>query len=80
MRLSVFGGTRGTGLRVIEMAVAEGYQITALARRPEGLTAKFPGIRIVSGDVHSLELVKATVNHSDAVISTLGVGSERMTG
>lgn len=72
MRLTVFGGTRGTGLELIEKAVAEDHKITALARRPEILRTRFPAVHIVPGDVYDLETVKAAVAGSDAVFSTLG--------
>ncbi len=72
MRLSVFGGSGGTGLQLIEKAAAKGHEITALARQPEALTEKFPGIRVVPGDVFNLENVLAAVKSSEAVISTLG--------
>jgi putative NADH-flavin reductase len=80
MKLSVFGGSRGTGQRLIEKAVAEGHDITALARRPEVLRERFPGIRVIMGDVFNLESVIATVRGSDAVVSTLGfVGRSKET-
>ncbi len=68
----MFGGSRGTGLRLIEKALAEGHEITALSRQPESLREKFPGIRVIPGDVFNLESVIATVKGSEAVMSTLG--------
>jgi len=80
MKLSVFGGSRGTGQQVIEKAVAEGHDVTALARRPEVLRERFPGIQVVLGDAFNLESVIATVRGSDAVVSTLGfVGRSKET-
>ncbi len=57
MKLSIFGGSRGTGLELIGKALAEGHEITALARRPEALRERFPGIRVIMGDVFDLESV-----------------------
>ena len=68
----MFGGTRGTGLKLIEKALAEGHEVTALARRPEVLSARFPGIRVIPGDAFSLETAETAVKGSEAVISTLG--------
>jgi putative NADH-flavin reductase len=80
MKLSVFGGSRGTGQQLIEKAVAEGHDIIALARRPEVLRERFPGIRVIMGDVFNLGSVMATVRGSDAVVSTLGfVGRSKET-
>jgi putative NADH-flavin reductase len=72
MKLAVFGGSGGTGLQLIDKATAAGHQVTALARRPEILTTRFPGIRVVSGDVFDQTKVKSAVAGNDAVISTLG--------
>jgi len=80
MRLCVFGGTGSTGLNVIRVARAEGYDVVALARRPEVLQSQFPGIQVFSGDVYRPESIKAALVNSDAVISTLGpVGRARET-
>ena len=72
MKLSIFGGSRGTGLQVIEGAISSGHEITALVRRPETLKERFSGIHVVLGDVFNLEDVKRTVKGSEAIISTLG--------
>jgi putative NADH-flavin reductase len=80
MKLSIFGGSRGTGLELIGKALAEGHEITVLARRPEVLRERFPEIRVVPGDVFNSESVIATVKGSEAVISTLGfVGRSKET-
>ncbi len=72
MKLAVFGGSRGTGLQLIEKALAQGHEITALARQPEALKERFPTIRVIQGDVFNPESAKAAVRGSEAVVSTLG--------
>lgn len=72
MRLCVFGGTGGMGSNVIRMARSKGYDVTVLARRPEVLENPFPDIKVVRGDVFKPETIKAVVEDSDAVISTIG--------
>jgi putative NADH-flavin reductase len=80
MKLSIFGGSGGTGLKLIEKALAEGHEITVLARRSEILRERFPGIRVIPGDVFNLDSAIATVKDSQAVISTLGfVGRSKET-
>jgi putative NADH-flavin reductase len=73
MKLAVFGGSRGTGLKLIEKALTQGHEITALARQPEVLRERFPTIRVIQGDVFNPESAKATVRGSEAVVSSLGV-------
>lgn len=80
MRLCVFGGTGKTGSNVIRVAKSKGYDIVALARRPEVLSKLFPDIQVIPGDVFKPETIKAAITNSDAVISTLGpVGRARET-
>jgi len=80
MKLCVFGGTGATGLNVIRVAKTKGYDVVALARRPEVLRAQFSDIQVVPGDVFKPETVKAAIMDNDAVISTLGpVGRGRET-
>jgi len=80
LKLSVFGGTRGTGLQLVEKALAQGHEVTALARRPEILGERFRGIRVIQGDVFNPANVEAAVRGSEAVISTLGfAGRSRKT-
>jgi putative NADH-flavin reductase len=80
MKLSVFGATGRTGLQVVEKALAKGHEVTALARHPEILTERFPGIRVIPGDVFNLECAERAVTGSEAVISSLGfVGRSRET-
>lgn len=61
-----------SGLNVIRVARTKGYDIVALARRPDVLRNQFPDIQIVQGDVFKQETIKAAIADSDAVISTLG--------
>lgn len=80
MNLCIFGGTGATGSNVIRVARTKGYDVIALARRPEVLTTQFPDIKVVPGDVFKPETISGAINDSDAVISTLGpVGRARET-
>lgn len=72
MKLCIFGGTGVIGSNVIRVARAKGYDIVALARRPEVLRSQFSDIEAVQGDVFKPETIKAAIADSDAVISTLG--------
>jgi len=80
MKLCVFGGTGATGGHIINIAKSQGYDVVALARRPEVLKQSFPNIEVVQGDVFKPETIKAALVDSDAAISTIGpVGRSRQT-
>jgi putative NADH-flavin reductase len=77
MALTVFGATGGTGACVLESALAAGHDVTAVARRPEAVTARHERLKIVRGDVLDLGSIMAAVAGRDAIVSALGVGVSR---
>jgi putative NADH-flavin reductase len=77
MSLTVFGATGGTGARVVESALAAGHEVTAVARRPEAVTARHARLTIVRGDVLDLGSTEAAIAGRDAIVSALGVGVSR---
>ena len=80
VKLCVFGGTGKTGSNVIRVAKSKGYDIVALARRPESLREMFPEIQVIPGDVFKPDTIRTALAESDIVISTLGpVGRARET-
>lgn len=50
MKLAVLGGTGGSGLALLKKAVAEGHDVAALLRNPDGVPkdlADSPNLRLV---------------------------------
>jgi putative NADH-flavin reductase len=77
MRLTVFGATGGTGRHVVEQALAEGHEVTAVVRDPARLrVADRPGLRVVTAEIADTpanrEAIRAAVRDADAVIDALG--------
>jgi putative NADH-flavin reductase len=72
MKLAVFGGTGKTGLEVVRQAVAQGHEVTALARTPSRMTISSPHLTVLQGDAMNAEDVKRTVQGTDAIINALG--------
>jgi putative NADH-flavin reductase len=71
MHLAVFGGTGNTGRHLIEQALRNGHEVTALARDPGKLPAH-PHLHAVAGDVRDEQPVKEVVAGAHAVLSMLG--------
>lgn len=71
MRLAIFGATGRTGRIVVEQALQQGHEVTALSRRPEQVPPH-PRLRTVRGDVRDRGPVAATLDGADGIISTLG--------
>ena len=59
-------------MNVIREAKSKGYDIVALARRPEVLREMFPDIQVIPGDVFKTDTIGAALTESDAVVCTLG--------
>lgn len=73
MNIAVLGATGKTGQTVVEQALAAGHNVTALVRRPEGLSIRHPQLRIVVGDARDASIIEEIVCGQDGVISSLGI-------
>jgi putative NADH-flavin reductase len=77
MRIAVVGATGRTGRRVVEQALTRGYDVTALARRPDSIAIDHPKLTRIAADVlQSGTWVRALVE-VDRVVSALGAGTSR---
>jgi putative NADH-flavin reductase len=74
-KLLVLGATGGTGVHVVTQALEQGYEVTALAHRPERASSLPRQARIVVGSVTDDDGIPAdAVRGQDVVISALGRG------
>jgi uncharacterized protein YbjT (DUF2867 family) len=78
MKVLVVGATGGTGRAAVEALVAEGHEVTALARRASGVLGGQAGVRPVDGDATVAADVRAAVRGQDAVVVTLGITESPM--
>lgn len=77
MKLALFGATGATGKLVLEQALARGHSVTALVRTPSKLTTTHERLRVIQGDVNDPSAVEKAITGQDAVISTIGSGSDK---
>ncbi len=77
MRVAIFGATGGTGVQLTCQALQRGYQVVALARRPETLRIRHPRLRVVAGDVTVPGAADPVVAGAEVVLSALGIGYRR---
>jgi len=73
MKIVVFGGSSGTGLHLVEQALAEGHEVTAFANIPSAVAIQNPRFHFIHGNVFDLTDVEAAISGQDAVLCTLGV-------
>jgi putative NADH-flavin reductase len=71
LRLAIFGGTGRAGRVVVEHALHQGHEVTALTRDPGRIDPR-ARLRVVGGDVREPMAVARTLDGADAIISTLG--------
>ncbi|MGW4941491.1 NAD(P)-dependent oxidoreductase [Actinoplanes sp. NPDC004185] len=71
MRLAIFGGTGRAGRVVVEHALRDGHEVTALTRDPARINPHAQ-LRVIGGDVRDPAAVAKTLQGADAIISTLG--------
>jgi len=73
VRVAVFGAAGATGQQVVQQALDQGWEVAALVRRPDGLTATREGLSVTEGDARDEQVAGSVVHGSDAVISTIGL-------
>ena len=73
MKIAVVGAAGATGQQVVEQALERGWDVAALARRPDGLKAGQDHLTVVEGDARDDQVVASAVQGADAVISVIGL-------
>jgi len=74
MHLAVFGGTGRTGSRVLALALARGWTVTALARNPQKITVTDALLTVIAGELNDAEALRQTLVKADAAVIALGTG------
>src|SRR5215510_1800325 len=71
MKLAIVGATGGIGRQLLKQARAEGHDVTALVRHPNGMPA---GVHVVQTDLATAEpaALKSAMIGFDSVLSALG--------
>lgn len=77
MRILVIGGTSGTGLEVVKLALARGHNVTAMSRHPDRMTLTHANLKARKGDILDVAAVKSAVRNKDAVVNAIGIGPTR---
>ncbi|MEV6555646.1 NAD(P)H-binding protein [Nocardia sp. NPDC051756] len=73
MRITVFGANGPAGRVLTSQALAAGYQVAAVTRRPEVFPLQHDRLEVIEADVFDSGAVDAAVGAGDAVLSVLGV-------
>lgn len=73
--LLILGAAGRAGKPLVQQALASGYRVTAVVRRPDALSElRDPKLELVPGDVTDIQLMERVLASGvDAVLSTLGI-------
>ena len=72
MKLLIIGATRGIGAALLEEALGEGHQVTAMARSANKIGQRTAGLRLVQEDARHLDAVRQAARGQDVVCSCIG--------
>jgi len=75
MKLALFGGTGHIGRHVLQHAIRQGHQVTALVRDRSRIDAHIAtACRLIVGSIENQTTVRYAIEGSEAVIVTLAAG------
>ena len=77
MHIAVVGAAGQSGGLVVVEALERGHEVTALARRPDAVTARHERLTMRAADVLDAGSLTGAFDRADAVISTLGIGTAK---
>ena len=79
MKVLIIGATGATGKILMREALAQGHEVTALARNPSALAPEDHRLRVLQGNALDASSMEAAVVGQDAVLLALGTRSSRPT-
>jgi uncharacterized protein YbjT (DUF2867 family) len=69
VKILIIGATGGTGRILLEMALEQGHEVSALARNPSAVAPRDYRPRVLEGNTLDPDVVEAAVSGQDAVLS-----------
>lgn len=72
MKIAVIGATRGIGRALVQAALEDGHEVSALVRDPASMELSHANLHIVQGSAEDARSVAKLVEGQDVVCNTLG--------
>jgi putative NADH-flavin reductase len=72
IKITVFGATGRTGKAVLSLALTQGMEVTAYARKAADLQELAGRITIVEGNLDDADRIAGAISHADAVVIVFG--------
>ncbi|MEX0284286.1 MAG: NAD(P)-dependent oxidoreductase [Paracoccaceae bacterium] len=77
MKLTIFGATGPVGVALIQEALSENHETTALVRTPAKISAYSDRLKLVVGDYFDADARAKALEGADAVLTTIGPPMKR---
>ncbi|KAJ8026508.1 Flavin reductase (NADPH) [Holothuria leucospilota] len=72
MKLAILGATGGTGLCLVQQALDEGHEVVAIMRNTSNYSIDHEKLKVVNGDIFSVDSLVSHFKGCDVVMSCLG--------
>lgn len=79
MKIAIIGATRGIGLVLVQAALADYHEVTALVRNPSRMTISHSHLHIIEGDALNPDSIAKVVEGQDVVCDCLGTAKVTQT-
>ncbi len=76
MNILIIGSTGTIGRELVKQALANGHEVTALARDPSKIKYMEQGLKVAKGDVMDPASIEQVMPGQDAVLCALGAGGK----
>ncbi|KAM7391243.1 hypothetical protein PAMP_021943 [Pampus punctatissimus] len=72
MKIAVLGATGQTGQYLVNQALQQGHMVTAIVRNPGKLAVHHENLKVVEGNIFSVDSLKSHFKGQDVIMSCLG--------
>ncbi|KAM7415786.1 hypothetical protein PAMA_018042 [Pampus argenteus] len=72
MKIAVLGATGQTGQHLVNQALQQGHMVTAIVRNPGKLAVHHDNLKVVEGNIFSVDSLKSHFEGQDVIMSCLG--------
>ncbi len=73
MKILIIGATRGIGKALLECALDDQFEVTALVRKPSKISISHPQLQVEQGDALVADSIAQIAQGHDAIVSCVGV-------
>jgi len=77
MKIAIIGASKGVGRQLLEQALEEGNEVTALLRNPSAIQISHSNLHVIKGDVLDAASVANVTKDQDAVCVCIGIPPTR---